>query len=785
MKKQFFSLEKICAIIFVILTIILTSAPYQGDSTLSSTAFKITMRYIMYFLTCFNGIIVLITLIKKKRLNPIDIYAIIPIIIYFFLSKLHVYSNDIKQLSNVTVVIWVIFCLSSDEIKIKSFDYFKKTFAIICFIGIVCYLSYVLKLPLKYSVTQYYLLNNSIYVNYGLAFIQGSISYPRLCCLFNEPGFLGTICALVLCADRLNLKKMSNLIIFMAGILSFSVGFFSLLFIYMVLNSWKNKKYLIITVITILLLVFVLPNIHTNISIIDRTLQRFTITETGLTGDNRTTEEFDIAFSNVMSKKPLFGMGKGYFAHLNLKEVLSYKTYILDYGIVGFIIIWGSLFISALVFRKYHYSILAFILLFFINIYQRPGVFNLQYELILFGGIAYLSNQIKLENNLVLARKKTKVMQFIHGLNTGGAETLVKDYSLKLNKKKFDIVVLCLSHFQDSPYEKILETNKIKVIYIDDYLIFKNSNKIFAKIINYILRFYFVKKIIYDENPKIIHIHLPICKYIRYAKPNRNVKLFYTMHGDPDRYMNNYKSDYNAIRWLLKKYDMKIICLYDGMQKRVNEIYNTTNTFVLNNGINFDRFTNVKTKKDIRKELNIDEKSFVIGHVGRFNKVKNHEFIVKIFNEIHKINDNSFLLMIGDGEEKNTIISLLKKYKLTSNYKILSNRDDIPDVLNAMDCFILPSLSEGVPISLIEAQKAKLPCVISENITDRVIISNLVKKIPLSNEKYWIDYLLNIKKPHKIQLNDDDWNIDKIVKKLEKIYLEKGENNDKKNYQKY
>ena len=92
--------------------------------------------------------------------------------------------------------------------------------------------------------------------------------------------------------------------------------------------------------------------------------------------------------------------------------------------------------------------------------------------------------------------------------------------------------------------------------------------------------------------------------------------------------------------------------------------------------------------------------------------------------------------------------------------------------LKAMDCFVFPSLFEGLGIVLIEAQKMKKPCFISENIPKAAIISNLVNIISLSKmPKEWADIILKYKLPSKIVIDDKEWNIVDIVKKLQQIYL--------------
>ena len=128
--------------------------------------------------------------------------------------------------------------------------------------------------------------------------------------------------------------------------------------------------------------------------------------------------------------------------------------------------------------------------------------------------------------------------------------------------------------------------------------------------------------------------------------------------------------------------------------------------------------------------------------------------------------------MIGSGKEQKNIEQKLQDLGLMNSYMILSNRDDIPNLLNAMNVFIFPSKSEGLGIALIEAQEAKLPCFISNAIPDNAIISNLVLKMKLNiNPDIWAKKILEYKVPSKICINDEEWDVKKVVQKVEKIYL--------------
>ena len=123
---------------------------------------------------------------------------------------------------------------------------------------------------------------------------------------------------------------------------------------------------------------------------------------------------------------------------------------------------------------------------------------------------------------------------------------------------------------------------------------------------------------------------------------------------------------------------------------------------------------------------------------GRFNLQKNHEFLVKCFADFAKTNDDVVLVLIGNGELQEKIKAMAKEYGIETKVKFLGLREDIPQLLQAMDLFLFPSLFEGLPVTLVEAQAAGLPCVISDTITDEIMITDQISKVSLSgNTSLW------------------------------------------------
>ena len=132
-----------------------------------------------------------------------------------------------------------------------------------------------------------------------------------------------------------------------------------------------------------------------------------------------------------------------------------------------------------------------------------------------------------------------KVMHFIHGLNTGGAETLVKNYMLMFDNREFDAVLLCLSHEPGSPYEKELRERGVRVIYVQDLLPFRERSGFLGKAANRYCRYLVVRKIIRKEKPDILHTHLPINSFVKFARPKATTVIFHTVHNEPTKLLSN------------------------------------------------------------------------------------------------------------------------------------------------------------------------------------------------------------------------------------------------------
>lgn len=165
------------------------------------------------------------------------------------------------------------------------------------------------------------------------------------------------------------------------------------------------------------------------------------------------------------------------------------------------------------------------------------------------------------------------------------------------------------------------------------------------------------------------------------------------------------------------------------------------------NGIDIDEFSyNSMRRQQIRNKLELNGK-IVIGHVGKFIDVKNHEFLIDVFSSLVKLEAESVLLLVGDGKLLPRIKQLVIDKNLQDKVIFMGVRDDVNDLLQAMDVFILPSLYEGLPFTLVEAQASGIPILVSANIAKEVKIKdNLIFKEITASSSDWATSILSIYK---------------------------------------
>lgn len=333
-------------------------------------------------------------------------------------------------------------------------------------------------------------------------------------------------------------------------------------------------------------------------------------------------------------------------------------------------------------------------------------------------------------------REPIRVLMLFTILNRGGAETMVMNYYRHIDRTKvqFDFVV----HREErGAYEDEIEELGGQI-----YRFMPLRPWTIPQYKKQIKRFF-------DEHPeyRIIHGHCSELGYFFYKEASKRGVPVIIAHA------HNSRADYD-MKWPWRtwlKYRMRpyLTHRFTCGEEAANWLFGNdgAKTAVLQrNAIDAKAFQFDETARvQKREELGIKENTLVIGHIGRFERQKNHSFVIKIFQCFHAKHPDSTLLLIGSGGDREPAIrKLVADMHLEQFVAFLGSRNDIPQLLCAMDLFLFPSLMEGLPLSLLEAQCSGLPCVISDGVPQEACITDLTTRLSLHGNKVedWVNAII-------------------------------------------
>ena len=351
----------------------------------------------------------------------------------------------------------------------------------------------------------------------------------------------------------------------------------------------------------------------------------------------------------------------------------------------------------------------------------------------------------------------------------GGVEAVVMNYYRNIDRSNVQFDFICDEDSTNIPYEEIEKLGG-KVILIPPYQnIFKYQKKL--------------REVLENGNYRIIHSHINTLSVFPLFAAKRAGVPIRIAHSHSTTNKKEWKK--NLLKMCLKPfsklYATHYFCCseFAGRWLFGNKKYDIGEVFLLNNAIDLEKFVyNEKIRKDKRYELGIKDEILVIGHIGRFVEQKNHERLIEIFSELHKQNNNSILLLAGQGPLQDKIKQRVKILGLENFVKFLGQRNDAVELYQAFDVLLLPSLYEGLPVVGVEAQAAGLLCLFSDDMTKEVKILETTKLVSLTiDNKKWADLLINLYKKNKRintydEMKKNGFNIKEEVKKLENKYIE-------------
>lgn len=334
-----------------------------------------------------------------------------------------------------------------------------------------------------------------------------------------------------------------------------------------------------------------------------------------------------------------------------------------------------------------------------------------------------------------------RILQVFGRMDRGGAETMIMNLYRNIDRTQvqFDFVV----HTED---ECAFDDEIIKL----GGRIFRVPRFVGKNFFSYIKAW---NKLL-DENSewKIIHGHVRSTASI-YLTIARKKGLYSISHS----HNTSTESGINGIAKKLLQLPIRFIAdsyfacsLNAGEWLFGKKICSSDKFYLLNNSIDASKFRySEEIRKKIRNQFQLDNR-VVIGNISRFNPQKNHEFLIEIFKEIHKKEKNAVLLLVGDGEDRKKIEKKVFDFGIEENVHFLGVRSDIEKILQALDLVLFPSLFEGLPVSIIEAQAAGVPCLLSDTISSECKLTDCVSFFPLTKTAAeWAEVALErAKLPH-------------------------------------
>lgn len=368
---------------------------------------------------------------------------------------------------------------------------------------------------------------------------------------------------------------------------------------------------------------------------------------------------------------------------------------------------------------------------------------------------------------------RKKVLIVIQLFRRGGVELAALNFALNLNPEKFEVSFLLLN-----PYENQDEDLKNEIINMNYNVIEmpRNMN-------SYIKKYKFISDVMAKGNYDAVHSHvLFFSGIVLMAAKKNNIKIR-AAHS-------------HAIKWNRKE-NLMLKAYSIVMRRIVNHFathrfacsteagnflygrrqYSKKGIFIAN-GVDVEKFSfNKQSRKKIRDEFNIGENDVLVGHIGSIYFIKNQTFLVEVFSQMLKDNPNAKLILVGEEIEKDDVVKKAQSLGVEDKVIFAGRRSDICDILQGMDIMIFPSLHEAFPVSLIEAQAAQLPCLVSDTVTTEVKYNDNVEFMSLDTPcKLWADKASKMLCAERETVNTDKlrkaFDIKEVCSVLESFYSE-------------
>lgn len=357
-----------------------------------------------------------------------------------------------------------------------------------------------------------------------------------------------------------------------------------------------------------------------------------------------------------------------------------------------------------------------------------------------------------------------RVLQVVTHMERGGLESMLMNYYRHIDRTKvqFDFLV----HRQErAAFDDEIESLGGRIYRLPRLVPWSKS---YLSALN---RFF-------DEHPeyKIVHVHQDCLSSVILKVAFHHKIPVRIAHSHSASWDKNLK--YPIKLWYKRSIPKYATNLFACGKKAGDWMFNGTSYQIINNAIDASAYSfSVTRRKEVRRKLGIGEE-LVIGHVGRFNQPKNHPFLIEVFAYLLKQLPNTILLLVGGGDDMPKIQARAQSLGIADHVRFLGVRSDVADLMQAMDVFIFPSLYEGLPVTMVEAQASGLPCLISDKVPKECILTEeMVEVVSLhTSPEEWAEKALAARILSRLDWSDViaacGFDINTEAVKLQEFYLE-------------
>lgn len=344
-------------------------------------------------------------------------------------------------------------------------------------------------------------------------------------------------------------------------------------------------------------------------------------------------------------------------------------------------------------------------------------------------------------------KRPVRVLQVLHIMNRGGAEAMIMNIYRMIDRTRVQFDFLVHSQDKGGFEDEIVQMGGC----IYRVRPFKGYN---------VLSYYNECKRFFKLHPeiKVVHGHLGSCAAY-YLKAAKECGKFTIAHShSASKIRSAYDLVYNVFSYPTRYVaDQLFGCSTEaGIGRYGKRIVKSQKYQNFNNAIDADKFRfNDENRRMLRGELGMSEEQIVIGHVGRVTTAKNPHKIFSVFKYIVEHYDNIICLWVGTGECEDEIKQMITKCELQDKIIMTGVRSDISCVMSVIDCMLFPSIFEGLPVAVVEAQAANLPTVLADTISKETQISDLLCWHNLKeNDAVWAVDIVRLAKEYRGHRNE-------------------------------